>query len=229
MAVWEAWLLAHLLCPGQHFPSHSLEQAAGNSAGAKRHREARCLVWSHTAASGRARLVPGLCDSKLCAPSPAQERRKQGSVEPAESRMEVQAASLCFLSSGKDGLPWRLRWLRIHLHYGRPGLDPWVGRISWRRAWQPTPAFLPGRIPMDRGAWWPAVHGVTKSWTRPSLVAQTVKRLPTTRETRVRSLGRKDPLEKEMATHSSILAWKIPWMEGLGWLLSMGSPRVGHD
>ena len=49
------------------------------------------------------------------------------------------------------------------------------------------------------------------------------------RETRVQSLGREDPLEKEMATHSSILAWKIPWMEELGWLLSMGLQRVGHD
>ena len=54
-------------------------------------------------------------------------------------------------------------------------------------------------------------------------MAQTVKRLPTTWETQVRSLGREDPLEKEMATHSSILAWKIPWTEELGWLLSMGS------
>ena len=49
------------------------------------------------------------------------------------------------------------------------------------------------------------------------------------RETLVRSLGWEDPLEKEMATHSSILAWKIPWTEELGWLLSMGSKRVGHD
>ena len=63
----------------------------------------------------------------------------------------------------------------------------------------------------------------------PSLVAQTVKCLPTVQETRVRSLGREDPLEKEMATHSSILAWKIPWTEEIGWLLSMGSQRVGHD
>ena len=61
------------------------------------------------------------------------------------------------------------------------------------------------------------------------LVAQTVKHLPTMRETRVLSLGREDPLEKEMATHSSILAWKIPWTEELGWLLSMGSQRVGHN
>ena len=62
-----------------------------------------------------------------------------------------------------------------------------------------------------------------------SLVAQTVKRLPTVWETRVQSLGREDPLEKEMATHSSILAWKIPWTEEIGWLLSMGLQRVRHD
>ena len=55
-----------------------------------------------------------------------------------------------------------------------------------------------------------------------------VKRLPAMRETQVRSLGREDPLEKEMATHSSILAWKIPWMES-GRLQSMGSQRVGHN
>ena len=48
-------------------------------------------------------------------------------------------------------------------------------------------------------------------------------------ETQVRSLGREDPLEKEMATHASILAWRIPWTEELGRLPCMGSPRVGHD
>ena len=62
-----------------------------------------------------------------------------------------------------------------------------------------------------------------------SLVAQTVKRLPTMREIRVRSLGQEDPLEKEMSTHSSTLAWKIPWTEDLGRLQLMGSQRVGHD
>ena len=56
-----------------------------------------------------------------------------------------------------------------------------------------------------------------------------VKRLPTMQETRVQSLGQEDLLEKEMATHSSILAWRIPWMEEPGGLLSTGSPRVGHD
>ena len=60
----------------------------------------------------------------------------------------------------------------------------------------------------------------------PSLVAQTVKHLPTMRETWVQSLGREDLLEKEMATHSSILAWKIPWMDEPGRLQSMGSLRV---
>ena len=62
-----------------------------------------------------------------------------------------------------------------------------------------------------------------------SLVTQTVKRLSTMRETQVRSLGREDPLEKEMAIHSSITAWKIPWTEEPGRLQSMGSQRVGHD
>ena len=60
-------------------------------------------------------------------------------------------------------------------------------------------------------------------------VALTVKRLSAMQETRVRSLGWEDPLEKEMATHSSILAWKIPWMEEPSWLLAMGSQRVRHD
>ena len=60
-------------------------------------------------------------------------------------------------------------------------------------------------------------------------MAQTVKNLPVVQETRVRSLGREDPLEKEMTTHSNILAWKIPWVEEFGRLQSMGSQRVGHD
>ena len=96
---------------------------------------------------------------------------------------------------------------------------------------------------MDREAW-RAVHGVAKSWTWLSnwtelfarhyvrcsfLVAQTVKRLSTMRETGVRSVGQEDPLENEMAIHSSTIAWKIPWTEELGRLQSMGLQRVGHD
>ena len=60
-------------------------------------------------------------------------------------------------------------------------------------------------------------------------MVQRVKRLPAMQETRVRFLGREDPLEKEIATHSSTLAWKIPRMEKPGRLQSMGSQRVGHD
>ena len=56
-----------------------------------------------------------------------------------------------------------------------------------------------------------------------------VKSLPATWEPWVQSLGREDPLEKEMATHSSTLAWRIPWMEEPGGLKFMGSQRVGHD
>ena len=64
---------------------------------------------------------------------------------------------------------------------------------------------------------------------RTSLVAQRLKRLPGMRETRVRSLGQEDPLEKEMATHPSTLAWRIPRREEPGRLQSMGSQRVRHD
>ena len=61
------------------------------------------------------------------------------------------------------------------------------------------------------------------------MVAQTVKGLSTMWETRVQSLGQEDPLEKEMATHSSTIAWKIPWTEEPSRLQPMGSQRVGHD
>ena len=67
---------------------------------------------------------------------------------------------------------------------------------------------------MDGGAWWAAVHGVAKSPTRLSDFTF-IFHFPA--------------LEKEMATHSSVLAWRIPWMEEPGWLQSMGSLRVGHD
>ena len=68
--------------------------------------------------------------------------------------------------------------------------------------------------PMDRGAWWAAVHEVDRSWTRLSDFTFTFHF---------------HSLEKEMATHSSVLAWRIPWMEKPGGLPSMGSHRVGHD
>ena len=62
-----------------------------------------------------------------------------------------------------------------------------------------------------------------------SLVVQTVKNLPAVLETQVRSLGQEDPVEKGMATHSSILAWRIPWTEEPGGLQPMGWQRVRHD
>ena len=75
------------------------------------------------------------------------------------------------------------------------------------------------------------VHGVAKSWTQLSnfhfhfdiLMAQTVRNLPATQATQVQSLGREDPLEKGMAAHSSVLAWRIPWTE------EHRSQRVGHN
>ena len=76
--------------------------------------------------------------------------------------------------------------------------------------------------------WFPnfvALSALEKS----SLVAQTVKRLSAMQEIWVRSLGWEGPLEKEMATHSNILAWKIPWMEEPGGLQSMGLQRFGHN
>ena len=61
------------------------------------------------------------------------------------------------------------------------------------------------------------------------LVAHKVKSLPEMRETQVQSLGGEEPPEKEMETHSSVLAWRIPWTEDPGGLQSMGSQRVGHN
>ena len=61
------------------------------------------------------------------------------------------------------------------------------------------------------------------------MLAERVNHLPAMQETQVRSLGREDPLEKEIATHSSTLAWKIPWTEEPGRLQPMGSLGIGHD
>ena len=77
----------------------------------------------------------------------------------------------------------------------------------------------------SRNVW--AAEKIYKSWA--SQVAQMVKSLPAMQETRVQSLGWEDPLEKEMKTYSSTLAWNIPWMEEPGRLQSMGSQRVRQD
>ena len=75
----------------------------------------------------------------------------------------------------------------------------------------------------------PNLHDSSVSQCWASLVAQMVKNLPAMQETWVQSLGGEVPLEKGMATHSSILAWEIPWTEEPGGLQSMGSQRVGHN
>ena len=80
-----------------------------------------------------------------------------------------------------------------------------------------------------RSCFYPFARALDVVQGHASLVAQTVKHLPALRETRLQFLGREDPLEKEMAIHSSTLAWKIPWMEEPDRLQSMGSQRVGHD
>ena len=68
------------------------------------------------------------------------------------------------------------------------------------------------------------LHAEQRQSTEASLVTQ-----PAVQETWVRSVGQEDPLEKEMATHSSVLAWRIPWAEKPGRIQSMGSQRVNHD
>ena len=133
---------------------------------------------------------------------------------------------------------------------------PGSGRFPWRRAWQPPPVFLPGESQGQKSLagfspWGCRVRQVrsdracmciysrvymsitTSPFIPPlpsmvSLVVQTVKHLPATRETQVQSLGQEDPLEKEMATHSSTLAWKIPWMEEPGGLQSLPSLFPGN-
>ena len=107
-----------------------------------------------------------------------------------------------------------------------PGTFPWCllcfatdPVLNALFSFKPTVTHMAGAIIIafksentDRECKWFVQMHTTSQWT--SLVAQTIKRLPTMSEIRVQSLGQEDPLEKEMATHSSILAWKIPWKEG---------------
>ena len=117
-------------------------------------------------------------------------------------------------------------------------MDRWVfmlGRVkypSWPfppLGWLPSllwSVLAPNSVTTNLLIFW-----VLKSlyYSLASLVAQMVNHLSAMQKTQVRSLGRKDPLEKEMAVHSSAFAWKIPWTEEPGRLQSMGSQRVGHD
>ena len=146
-----------------------------------------------------------------------------GQEEPLEQGEATHSSIL--------GLPLWLSWWRISLQCGRPGFDPWVGKIPWRRERLPTPIFWPGEF-----------HGVYSPWGhkeldttfmllhfRVALVVKTCLPVQETQETRIQSLRLEDPLEKGTATNSSILACRIPWTKEPGGLQSMGSQRVGHD
>ena len=127
-----------------------------------------------------------------------------------------------------------------HLPCRRPQFNSWVRKICWRRDRLPTSVFLgffcgsdnresacnagdPSLIPgSGRSAGEGIDYPLQYSWA--SLVAQLVKSLPAMWETWVRSLGWDDPLEKGKATHSNVLAWRIPWS-----IQSMGLQRVGDD
>ena len=123
-------------------------------------------------------------------------------------------------------------------------VDSWVGKIRWRRDRLPTPVFLgflgssagkestcnadPGLTPgSGRSAGERIGYPLQYSWA--SLVAQLVKNSSAMWKTRVRSVDWEDPLDMGMATHSTLLAWRIPSTEKPGGLQSMGLQRVGHD
>ena len=116
-----------------------------------------------------------------------------------------------------------------------PGIEPGSPSLftfmHWRRKWQPTPVFLPRE---SQG--WGSLVGC-RLWRRTesdmteqlSLHFTSVTEFSSLKETQVQFLGREDPLEKEMAIHPSILAWRIPWTEESGRLQSTGLQKVGHD
>ena len=106
-----------------------------------------------------------------------------------------------------------------------------AANLDWEKVYPETDKLHPGAgwLFLNTISWSSHTHCCLKDMISRSLVAQRLKCLPPMQETRVQSLGQEDPLEKEMATHSSILAWRIPRTEELGRLQSMGSQRVGHD
>ena len=124
--------------------------------------------------------------------------------------------------------------------FRRLGGGLWVGKIPWKRAWRPTPVLLPGECNRLRNlvGWNPWGHKESDTteqlnWTehasRASRVAQLVKNQPATWETWVWSLGWEDILEEDMATHPSVLAWRMHMDRGAWWAPVWGSQRVGHD
>ena len=158
----------------------------------------------------------------------------------------VQIYSLPFPSSTlcpKEADSWELHFPRLLCQQTADWWKiEWVERREpWRRERLSTPVFCPGESHGLYGPWGhkelytieQLSHHIHKEGRgqgiSPSLVAQMVKNLPAKQETQVQSLGQEDPLEKGMATHSSILAWRIPWREEPGGLQSIRPQRVWHD
>ena len=106
----------------------------------------------------------------------------------------------------------------------RPALPGWS--CNKELSYSPRISHSQGDIHVNEDA---VCNYLSLELSKASLVAQMVKRLPAMQETQLQSLSREGPLEKGMATHSSTLAWKIPWTEEPDRLQSMGLQRVGHD
>ena len=156
-------------------------------------------------------------------------------------------STITFATWCKEPTHWKRPWCQERLKAGGEGDDRgWMRWLDSIINSMDMNLSKPQDTVEDRGAWLQSMRSqrvghdlATEQQRQPQtkrlsamrssplwsqlLVAQTVKRLPTMRETRVQSLGWEDPLEKEMATHSSILAWKIPWMEKPGRIQSVGS------
>ena len=136
----------------------------------------------------------------------------------------------------------KLPSINVGLQCRRPGFDPWVGKIPWRRKWQPMPVFLPGeshgrRSLVGSSLWGHKELDTTERLHFTSLQSNTSRigresfhfALASTEDYHLTKIAANLTGEKAMAPHSSTLAWKIPWAEEPGRLQSMGLLGVGHD
>ena len=122
--------------------------------------------------------------------------------------------------------------LRQHMYSNRVNVFPATNAGAPEGAWKTrSPPGQSSRCIVTATCWncWRHIHVFSFIIFWASLVSQMVKNLPAMQETQIESLGQEDPLEEEMATHSRILTWEIPWMEEQGGLQSMGLQRVGHS